>query len=72
MEEKRLSDKQMSNEVKTIIDDVVNTGKKAVRSFFNLMVERTAQTANDLVDKKVDCIKHKINKKEIDDEESNN
>lgn len=64
--EKRLSDKEMSNQVVTIIDEVVKNGKKAVRSLFNLMIERTAQTAEDLVDKGIDDIKQKINERESD------
>ena len=71
MEEKRITDKQMSSEVKTILDEIVTTGKKAARSFLNLMVERTSQTANDLVDKKVDCLKQKINEKDTDEKKSN-
>ncbi len=66
MEEKQLSDKEMSNQVKTIIDELVKNGKKTVRSFFNLMVERTAQTAENLVDKGVDNLKQKINERESD------
>jgi len=66
MEEKRLSDKEMSNQVETIIDDLVSNGKKAVRSFFNLMVNRTAQTAEDLVDKGIGNLKQKINERESD------
>lgn len=69
MEEKRLSDKEMSNQVGVIIDEVVKSGKKVVRSFFNLMVERTAQSANDLVDKKVDGLKEKM--KGTDGQETN-
>ncbi len=65
--EKRLSDKEMSNQIVTIIDEVVKNGKKAIRSLFNLMVERTAQTAEDLLDKGVDDIKQKINERESDD-----
>jgi len=64
--EKRLSDEEMSNQVVTIIDEVVKNGKKAVRSLFNLMIERTAQTAEDLVDKGIDDIKQKINERESD------
>lgn len=64
MEKKRLDDKQISNEVSTIIDEFVTTSKKAVRAFFNLMVERTAQTAEDVVDKKIDKLKHKINERD--------
>ena len=66
MEEKRLSDKEMSNQVETIIDDLVNNGKKAVRSFFNLMVNRTAQKTEDLVDKGIGNLKQKINERESD------
>jgi len=61
MEKKRLTDKDMSKELGGIIDEVVVQGKKAVRSLFDLMVERTAQTANDIVDKRVDGLKQKIN-----------
>ena len=64
--EKRLSDEEMSNQIVTIIDEVVKNGKKAVRSLFNLMVERTAQTAEDVVDKGIDDIKQKINERESD------
>lgn len=69
--EKRLSDEEMSNQVGTIIDEVVKSGKKAVRSLFNLMVERTAQTAENLVDKGVDDIKQKINERESDGQDKN-
>ena len=69
MEEKRLSDKEMSNQVGDIIDEVVKSGKKIARSFFDLMVERTAQSANDLVDKKVDGLKDKM--KGSDGQETN-
>ena len=69
MEEKRLSDKEMSNQVGDIIDEVVKSGKKIARSFFDLMVERTAQSANDLVDKKVDGLKGKL--KESDGQKTN-
>lgn len=64
--EKRLNDEEMSNQIVTIIDEVVKNGKKAVRSLFNLMVERTAQTTEDLVDKGIDDIKQKINERESD------
>ncbi len=64
--EKRLNDEEMSNQIVTIIDEVVKNGKKAIRSLFNLMVERTAQTAEDLVDKGIDDIKQKINERESD------
>ena len=70
MEEKRLSDKEMSNQVGTIIDDVVKNGKKAVRSLFNLMVERTAQTAENLIDKSVNNIKQKIHERESDGQDN--
>ena len=70
MEEKRLSDKEMSNQVGDIIDEVVKTSKKIARSFFDLMVERTAQSANDLVDKKVDGLKDKL--KGSNDQKTNN
>ncbi len=66
--EKRLSDKEMSNQIVKIIDEVVKNGKKAIRSLFNLMVERTSQTAEDLLDKGVDDIKQKINERESDDQ----
>ena len=69
MEEKRLSDKEMSNQVGDIIDEVVKSGKKIARSFFDLMVERTAQSANDLLDKKVDGLKDKM--KGSDGQETN-
>jgi len=67
MEKKRLTDKDMSKELGGIIDEVVVQGKKAVRSLFDLMVERTAQTANDIVDKRVDGLKQKINESDTDE-----
>ncbi|MCK5617688.1 hypothetical protein KAR91_88305 [Candidatus Pacearchaeota archaeon] len=70
MEEKQLNDKEMSNQVKTIIDEVVKSGKGAVGSFFNLMVKKTTQTASDLVDKGVNDLKQKINGKESDGQET--
>jgi len=66
MEEKRLNDKEISDRVKTIIDELVKNGKKTIRSFYNLMVERTAQKAEDLVDKGVNDLKQKINERESD------
>ena len=70
MEEKQLNDKEMSDQVETIIDEVVKSGKEAVGSFFNLMVKKTTQTASELVDKGVDGIKQKISEREPDEQET--
>ncbi len=70
MEKKRLSDEEMSNQVTTLIDNVVKCCKETVSSFFNLMVKRTEQTASDLVDKGVDNIKQKIEETESDGKET--
>lgn len=70
MEKKRLSNEEMSDQVGTLIDDVVKCCKDAVKSFFSLMVERTEQTASDLVDKGVDNLKEKIIEREPDDQDN--
>ena len=41
MEKKRLNNEEMSEQVGSLIDDVVKCCKEAVKSFFSLMVERT-------------------------------
>ncbi len=71
-EKQRLTDEKMSTQVGTIIDDLISSGKKAARSVLDLMVERTAQTADDIVDKKVDKIKQKLNERDCDDEKKDN
>ncbi len=60
MEQKRVTDEQIVNQVGGIIDTLAEAGKKAVRQFFDLMVERTVDTANNLTDKGVDKLKQKI------------
>lgn len=72
MDEKRITDNEMSDKVGSIIDEVLIVGKKAARSIFDLMVERTAQTAGDLVDKKVETLKDKLSERESNDQEENN
>ncbi len=71
-EKQRLTDKDMSARVGMIIDELMSSGKKAARSVLDLMVERTAQTADAMVDKKVDKIKQKLNERDCDDEEKDN
>jgi hypothetical protein len=68
MEEKRLSEKEVSDRIGNVIDDVVQAIKKASKDVFNLMVETTAETASDLIDKKVGCLKQKIKEKEKNEE----
>ncbi len=65
-ENKKVTDKEMAKSVGGIIDNVLITGKKAARDFFNLMVERTSDTVSDLADKGVDKLKQKIEEKESD------
>lgn len=61
--ENKLTDEKITKEVGTIIDELAAAGKKAVGRFFNLMVERTADTASDLTDKGVEKLKQKIDEK---------
>ncbi len=72
MEEKRLTDEKMSKEVGGIIEQLVISGKKAARGFFDLMVQRTAQSASDLVDKKVNDLTDKIKERDSNDEKKKN
>lgn len=71
MEEKKVSNEKISEKLGIVIDDVIKTVKKASRDIFDLMVEITADTANEVVDKKVDCIKQKIKEKEEKIEKTN-
>jgi hypothetical protein len=68
MEEKRLSDKEKSERISNIIDDVIIAIKKASREVFNMMVEKTAEVGSDIIDEKVDTIKQKIKEKEKNEE----
>jgi len=61
---KKLTNKEVKKQIKIIIDDIATTGKKSIRSLIKLMVERTANTADEIVDKGVDKKKIKIDKKE--------
>ncbi len=70
MEKKRLSDEELSNQVGTLIDNIVKCCKESVKSFFSIMVKRTEETASDLVDKGVDNLKQKINERESDGQET--
>lgn len=60
MEKEQVTDKQMGNQVGSIIESLAEAGKKAVRQFFELMVERTADTACNLTDQGVEKLKNKI------------
>lgn len=62
MERSRLNDEQIKSRIGEIIDDLTIAVKKAARGVFDLMVEKTADSAEDLVDKGVDNLKHKIEK----------
>jgi len=62
MEEKNLTDKEMSKKVGTIVDDLSSASKKAIRSIFDVFVERTAQTASEVFDKYKDKAIDKIDK----------
>lgn len=62
MEEKKLTDKEMSKKVGTIVDDLSSASKKAIRSIFDVFVERTAQTASEVFDKYKDKAIDKIDK----------
>lgn len=63
MEEKpNLDDKQVKSEVTVIIDDLTKSVKKAARGVLNLMVEKIADSAENLVDKGADNLKKKIDK----------
>ena len=69
MEKEQVTDKQMATQVGGIIDSLAEAGKKAVGQFFNLMVERTADTASNLADKGVEKIKKKIDETGSHDKE---
>jgi len=62
MEGKKLTDKEMSQKVGSVLDDLSNAGKKAIRSVFDIFVERTAQTASEVFDKYKDKAIDKIDK----------
>ena len=62
MGEKKLTDKEMSKKVGTIVDDLSSASKKAIRSIFDVFVERTAQTASEVFDKYKDKAIDKIDK----------
>jgi len=66
-ENQKITNEQITGQVGSIIDELASAGKKAIRSFFNLMVERTADTAGDLADKGVDKLKQTIDKKVSND-----
>ena len=67
MEKQTVSDQQVQSKIGEIIDDLSVAVKKAARGVFDLMVERTADSAESLVDKGVDNLKQKI-EKEVPDE----
>lgn len=62
MEDKKLTDKEMSKKVGTIVDELGSAGKKAIRSIFDVFVEKTAQTASEVFDKYKDKAVDKIDK----------
>jgi len=62
MNEKNLTDKEMSKKVGGIVDDLGSATKKAIRSVFDIFVERTAHTASEVFDKYKDKAIDKIDK----------
>jgi hypothetical protein len=70
MEKERLTDEKITSGVGTIIDDLAKAAKQAIGQFFNMMVERTADTASDLADKGVDKLKEKIGEKGSNDDQT--
>ncbi len=70
MEEKdKLTDDQMKSQISNVIDELASAGKQAIRSVFDLMVTRTADTASDLADKGVEKLKQTIDKKVENDKD---
>jgi len=57
-----VKDEELQEKVGNIIDELVVAVKKTSRQIFDLMVERTADTADELVDKGVETLKKKIDK----------
>ena len=71
MVDKKLSDKE---KIVEIIDGLVSSIKQAARQVFDVMVETTAKTTSEMLDKNVYKIKEKITKEETndsDEEDSN-
>lgn len=71
MVDKKLSDKE---KIVEIIDGLVSSIKQAARQVFDVMVETTAKTTSEMLDKNVYKIKEKITKEEAndnDEEDSN-
>lgn len=72
MEKKRLSDKEMTDQLNSVIDGLVESVKKASRQVFDLMVERTAQTTSEVVDEQVGRLKEKMKEKDYHEKEDPN
>lgn len=66
-----VSDKEVQTKIGEILDDLAVAVKKAARGVFDLMVEKTANSAENVVDKGVDNLKQKIGKDVNDDEQKN-
>lgn len=56
----RIMDEQTQEKFAEILDELAGAVKKAGRAVFDLMVEKTADSAEDLVDKGVDNIKEMV------------
>ena len=65
----KLTDDQMKSQISNVIDELASAGKQAIRSVFDLMVTRTADTASDLADKGVEKLKQTIDKKVENDKD---
>lgn len=68
MEKQNVNDEQVQRKIGEIIDDLSVAVKKAARGVFDLMVEKTADSAEELVDKGVDNLKQKIEKDVCNDQ----
>jgi hypothetical protein len=65
-----VNDKEVQIKIGEILDDLAAAVKKAARGVFDLMVDKTANSAENVLDKGVDNLKQKIGK-DVNDEQKN-
>jgi len=71
MDKKRLTNDKMTEEFSSVIDDLIIAIKVSGRRVFDIMVEKTAQSTSDAVDKKVENLKIKIKRNKENDGKEN-
>ena len=69
MDKKILTDEELNEKASELIDNVVKAGKENAKLLLNLIVEKTAQSAEKIFDKNILKLKQKIKERLLTNEQ---